>query len=157
MNATTKLVVIIAVGALVAALIFFFLINPVLAELPELNGRLKEKKTELITLEQQIQAFRNAQSDLARATRKEEIAVALVNKENLVLAVQNIEAAAVAANSEHTLANLEDLLLQKIKPEPLIANKTGLEEIPYRLTTLTDYLGTIDILRYLEHLPQWLR
>ncbi|HEV8601356.1 MAG TPA: hypothetical protein VGQ87_02020 [Patescibacteria group bacterium] len=155
MTSISKLIVVLASVIIIVLLLFTFLINPVLGRLPDLNKQLAQKKSELALLGQQIQAFNNAQSDLSKASRKQEILNIFVDKENLVTAVKNIERDASLTETIETLKINEDKLKEKVKSPPVIANATGLTEIPYQLQITNSFAGVIDFLRYLEHLPQF--
>lgn len=158
MNTSLKLLMISLGGLLASILLFVLLVNPRQVQLVDLNRVIKEKKTELITLEQQITAFNNAQSDLSKASRKNEILSTFVIREDLVAAVKSLEAAAVATDTDETLKINEPLSNVKKSQDKIpavIEGKLGLDEIPYRITSYNDFLGTVQFLRYLEHLPQF--
>lgn len=157
MNTSLKLAVISLGGIVVSILLFVLLVNPRQVQLADLNRVIKEKKIELITLEQQITAFNNAQSDLSKASRKAEILSTFVIREDLVGAVKSLEAAAAATRTDETLKIKDEA--PTVKPQDktpaVIEGKSGLDEIPYRVTSYNDFIGTVQFLQYLEHLPQF--
>ncbi len=158
MTSSLKLIAISVGGVAASILIFVFLLNPRQVQLTDLNRVIKERKIELITLEQQITAYNNAQSDLSKASRKNEILSAFVIREDLVGAVKSLEAAATATGTDETLKINEDSP-KSVKPQDktpdVIEGKQGLGEIPYRVTSYNDFIGTVQFLQYLEHLPQF--
>ncbi|MBI2356204.1 MAG: hypothetical protein HYV13_03315 [Candidatus Doudnabacteria bacterium] len=151
---SVKLSLILASGLLGCLLIFIFLLNPSLNQLTALSGNLTQKKLELATVEHQVVAYQNAQADLSKAAQKERIFNAFLVREDLVAAVKHLEAAAAATKTQESLKIDEPDQDPKNKPQPVVDVK-GLEEIPYRVLTLNDYIGTIQFLRYLEHLPEF--
>jgi hypothetical protein len=157
MNSFLKLTLVFFGGLLVAGGVFGLLVNPRLSHLAELKSEMTEKQKELITLEQQILAYVNAQTDLSRAARKDEILSAFVEREELVEAVINLETAAATTGTEHALKINEDKPDAKPneKTPDVVASKQGLDEVPYRITTYNDFEGTLQFLQYLEHLPEF--
>lgn len=155
MSALTKLISFCLAGLIVSALLFVFLIKPALFDSAELNQQINAKKTELVTLEQQIAAYKTAQSDLSKAKRKDEVVSAIVKKEDLVLAVKSLELAASRTGTleELNIEEVEDKA--KEKSPPVISAKSGLQEVPYQITITNNFVGTINFLSYLEHLPQF--
>ncbi len=151
MRSLTKVTIIVAGGLLVCGLTVMFLISPVLKDVTAINIETKEKKLELSVLRQQIQAFKNAQADLTKATRKDEIVDAIVMKEDLVLPVQDLEAAAAATGTRH------DLLIREptVRDKPILNQHAGIDEIPYVLNATNNFQGMVDFLSYLEHLPHF--
>lgn len=154
MKSFTKIIVFTVCGASISLLLVLAIARPVLDDVSATNKLVKQKKNELATLDQQIRAFKTAQSDLARATRKDEIVNIIVPKENLVLAVKDMETAAAKTGTVEALLMKEADLKGPKTPE-VISGKQGMEETGYQLTTLNDYNGTINFLAYLEHLPHF--
>lgn len=157
MSGIVKFIAILIVGLLLSLSVYSFLVSPVLGQLSTLKNNLAAKKTELVTLEQQILAYKNAQSDLSKASEKNVIFNAFLDREQLVSAVKSLErAAALTATSSSLKINEPSSDTKPAdRPQPVIANKEGLNEIPYRVTTFNDFLGTIKFLAYLEHLPEF--
>lgn len=154
MKAFPKLLI-TAVGWLVVTLaVYFFLVSGQISKVSMLNSELKAKKTEAAKLDQQIRAYKNAQSDLSRATQKERIVQTIPTKEDLVNAIVGVEKAAAKTHSEQTLKINEIAPDDKNKPAPVLKN-SGLEEVPYRLTVKNDFAGLVNFISYLEHLPQF--
>ena len=158
MKASTKILIAIPIGLVLSLVLIFVLINPALGRLEKVGNLLRDKKVEHATLDLQIRAFKVAQSDLAKADKKEKIVDAVKTKEELVAAVISIESAVDNTNSEHTLRITEDVVQVgkgAVKPPEVITNKSGIEEVIYRLAVTNDYVGMIDMIKYLEHLPQF--
>ncbi|OGE81016.1 MAG: hypothetical protein A3H72_01610 [Candidatus Doudnabacteria bacterium RIFCSPLOWO2_02_FULL_48_8] len=157
MSAILKLTVIFLGGLLATGLLFGLLVNPMLGRLGALNLEVSSKHQQLATLERQIEAYNNAQTDLSKASRKDEILTAFVDREELVLAVKNLELAAAKTGTEEELDIEEEEVDVKPKDQkpPVVANKPGLDEIRYRLTLLNDFAGIVEFIKYMEHLPQF--
>jgi hypothetical protein len=147
---------IIAIGFFCTAafiLLIIFFASPAMSEINSINALARQRKTELSILIQQIQAFKTAQSDLEKALRKEDIENAIVVKEDLVIPVSELEAA--AANSGTTLALTIKEPGPKDKPSTVTSKRKGIDEIPYEIGISNDYNGIINFLSYLEHLPHF--
>jgi len=137
----------------------WLLISPQIHHVNSLNDTVKQKKIELATLDQQIRAYKNAQADLAKATRKQDISGAIVTKENLVEPVLDLEAAASKAGTLEIL-NLKELEsnvpTKKDKNSDVLTRAVaGITEVDYDLNTVSDYVGFVKFLAYLEHLPHF--
>jgi Tfp pilus assembly protein PilO len=154
MTATTKLLIITVSGIISCILLGFLLIKPTLQKASSLNADLLAKKTEVKTLEQQILAFRSAQADLSKVTQRDRILTAIVESEDLVAAVQDIEAAAQKVNSTHKLT-IDDNQDPRNAPAPVVKNKRGVKEVPYSLSMKNSYEQLVEFLMYLEHLPHF--
>lgn len=154
MKVLSRIIVISIIGAIASLLLVVLAVKPVLNDVTDSNLIVKQKKTELATLDQQIRAFKNAQSDLAKATRKDEIANAIVPKENLVVAVKDLEVAAAKTNTAETI-DLREPDVGQAKPADVISGKQGVAEVPYKLTIINDFVGTQSFISYLEHLPHF--
>lgn len=155
MTALVKLVSTLLGGLLLCLIIYFFLLNPALSQLSIFSDTLRQKNVELATLQQQITAYKNAQTDLAQAVQKDQIFEAFLSREELVAAVKNLESAAVVTRTVETLKITEPEADSNSKPKKVVESVDSLKEIPYRVSTLNDYVGTIQFLMYLEHLPQF--
>ena len=161
MTIVTKIVGILAGGLILSFLVVIFLISPLLNSVNLINQNVKEKKTELAILDQQIRAFKNAQIDLAKATRKAEINEAVVIKEDLVKAVKDLEGAADKSDSLELLKINEPVVVEakgskKEKPVQVLSRTVaGITEVPYEANTEGDYVGLIKFLNYLEHMPHF--
>ncbi len=156
MRSLTKLTLVIIVGFGAVLGVVLYLIQPSLDQVLRLNQELKAKKIETKTLEQQILAFKTAQSDLSKATEKDRILNAVVSKEDLVGPVLNLEAAALSSSTEHILL-IEDAAAKGVPTatKPLTPEVRGVKEVPFSVSTKNDFLGTLDFLRYLESSPNF--
>ena len=153
MKAFGKTTAILVAGLLISLLLIIFFVSPQLSEVNFMNATVKEKKVELDRLEQQILAFKTAQSDLAKATRKDDILDSILIKEDLVDAVIDLENAASKSQTQEELEIKE--LGEKEKHVPVVSKPKDIEEVPYQLSTTSDYAGIVNFLRYLEHLPHF--
>ncbi|MBX4187496.1 MAG: hypothetical protein KW802_04615 [Candidatus Doudnabacteria bacterium] len=166
MTALTKIIAIFAVGTGLMLLLIFFLASPLMKEVTAINASVKAKKTELSILEQQIKAFKTAQLDLAKATRKQDILNAIPVKEDLVLSVLDIESAAKLTNGEQTLKIKELAEVKESKRQQqatsatpgasVLSKKSGVGEVEYELNIASnDFTSMVNFLSYVEHLPHF--
>lgn len=155
MNSLTRLIIVNVVGLGFLFGLTAFLLNPNLAKLSQLGDQKQQKQLELLTLQQQINAYKTAASDLSKASEKQSIADTFVARENLVEALKSVEAgAAKSAVQLETKINEPDPK-SKQPSKSVLADKGNLSEIPYRLATTSDFIGMVKFLQYLEHLPQF--
>lgn len=156
MKALTKIGITSIIGFIACMLVYIFVINPALARITILNKEITDKKQESMILEQQIKAYQVAKADLAKAIEQELIATSIVNKEDLVRAILNMESAIEATNTTHSLKINEYIPNPKVKaPDPVTQGRRGVDEVAYRLSTTNTYTNFVDLLKYLEHLPQF--
>lgn len=153
MNSLSKLMTICAGGLMAALLLVFLVAKPLVNNVVTTNAELSRKKIEVKTLEQQITAYKTAQSDLSKVTEKETVFNSIVDREDLVVAIQSVEAAAGLTGTKQSLRIQEQ---QEDAPpvEDLLTNHAGISEVPYALSVNNDFDGLVKYLRYLEHLPQ---
>lgn len=152
MKALSKIFFTSFLAILACILLFFLIIKPSLSKFGELNETLTEKQRVLMSLEQQITAFRNIQADLAKVGGREDINASIISKYDLVLPIQSVEKSAANTNNKLSIDIIES---EKVKSAPVLKSDVGLTEIKYRLTTIGDYLSLIMFLNYLENLPQF--
>lgn len=162
MRSLTRIIVISIIGLAASFLLVIFLISPTLSQLAKTNEEIRQRKSELALLEQQVRAYKNAQSDLSKASRKTEILEAFASEENLVLAVKELEAAAAQSQTTEIL-DIRDPVEwaganSRVKPPAqVVSNLQGLTEIPYEVSTLSlDFKSLVDFVGYLEHLPHFM-
>lgn len=152
MKGLTKIIIILGLSAMVSLLLAVFLGVPVQRDVTTLNALVKEKKVEHDVLDQQLRAFKTAQSDLAKAARKDDLANAFVIKEDLVISVKELETAALKTQTTHTIRIKEP----DPKVKPVLANRIGFSEVNYELSTISVGFGSIvNFVQYLEHLPHF--
>lgn len=162
MKGLSKILIITIAGAGLSVLLILFLIFPALERLNGINLTIKQQKSELWVLDQQVRAFKNAESDLSKALRKEEINTVILSKEDLVLAVKDLEASANRASTAENL-NITDPISWKgadaktKPPAAVLLNHPGVEEIPFTTHTLSqDWKSLIDFVSLLDHQPRFL-
>ena len=155
MNSLTKLIIVVLGGATLALALVLVLVKPNLNKVLALGQAAQEKKSQFLTLQQQVNAYKTAQSDLSKATEKDKIAGQIVLREDLVVAIKNVEAGAAKSALALEIKINEPDEKTKVPPKPVLSDKGSLVEIPYRFYTTGDFSGTIKFLQYLEHLPQW--
>jgi len=152
MSATTKITFSSIIAGIIIIFMTFFFIKPTISQVSNLNTVFAEKKQELATTEQQIRAFRTVQSDLNQAVERGLLAEAIVEKTDLVEPIINVEKAASQSALIQTLDIIDDV---KSQYKPILKDSADLEEIPYLLSTESDFFGFVNYLKYLEHLPQF--
>lgn len=164
MNSKTKIAITVISGLLLSLIAVVFGFKPLLNNVRELNQTLSLKQSELLKIEKQIVEFKSAQSDLARATFKDDVYGTIVIREDLSLVLEDMEAAAEktnttesiqitesaeeegntrrnARNSEATATVFEDLVLS--------------EEVRYTMNLSNNYAGLVDFMQYMENLPHF--
>ena len=149
MKSLTKIILISGVGITLCVGLTFLAINPALNNVVTANQEIGDMKNELTTLENQVRAFKNAQSDLSKATRKNEIVDSIVTKETLVATVKELELAASRTNTIHVLEFSEPAPGSNKKS--VINHDSDIEEVPIRITVINNYVGLLNFLSYLEH------
>ncbi|MBI2607900.1 MAG: hypothetical protein HYW51_03690 [Candidatus Doudnabacteria bacterium] len=157
MKPLTKLIATGIFGLVITGLIFLLLVSPALSKVASLHEESKSKKTELVTLEQQIRAYQTAEADLSKADQRQKISDSFVTREDLVTAIQGVERSAQLTNTQESKTITDDVEnpTKGEKRPAVIVGKKLIEEIPYQLSLKNDYVGTVNFLRYLEHLPQF--
>lgn len=160
MKGLTKIIIILFVGFGTSLLLYTLVISPLLTEVNIINADVRTKKMELSVLQKQIKAFKTAQSDLAKATRKDDVINAILEREDLVEAVLDLEQSASNTNSVHKLEIKETVINPKDKKAvanqvSVISKKTNIQEIPYDLIVTNDFMGIVNFINYLEHLPHF--
>ncbi|MBI4049549.1 MAG: hypothetical protein HY395_01895 [Candidatus Doudnabacteria bacterium] len=155
MTAKIRFTLLLVGGLFICLGVYFFLFKPVLNQLSAQSEVLRQKNVEVATMRQQIIAYKSAQTDLSKAVEKDRILNALLQREELVSAIKNLEKAASVTKTSETLKINEPGAEQDNLPDPVVEAGGYLGEIPYRVSTINDFLGTVQFLRYLEHLPQF--
>jgi len=151
MKALSKITTIGLAGLAITILLLMFVIRPVLNKVKAANEQLRQGQNDLVLLEQQILAFQTAQNDITKASRRSEIMSKILDKEKLAVAVIELETAA-AKTGTTAILDIQDPDPTNPK-DPVVLGKRGVGEVAYRVTTLNDYVGTINFLSFLEHLP----
>lgn len=160
MKATTKLALYIGGGAVLAVAVYLFLLSPSLARISKLSEEELSTRTEIQRLEQQILAYKTAQSDLSKAVNKELLYTSVVDDKELYKPIEEMEDAIAETGSSHTLK----ILRSSIRPDPngakqvfkKVTAQTDLEEVPYTLSVQnSDYTRLVNFFRYLEHNPYY--
>ena len=154
MKALTRIIVILVSGFIACLIVILYGAAPMLSGISNITESIKAKKSELATLDLQIRSFKTAQSDLAKATRKDDIANAIVVKESLNQSVEELEAIAKKTNTTEIL-NIPDATADTQTPPIRVINARGIDEVPYNLSTKSDFAGVVNFLSYLEHLPNF--
>ncbi len=151
MKSLTKVILISLIGFIISACLLVLLINPGVSQVIDQKDNVILQKTQLKTLEQQLITYKNSQIDLARTNDKQIIFSSLLNRENLQLAIEGIEAAAVRSGTPESLIINEDSANNQ--KAAIVSGKAHLDEIRYTLSTTSNFMQMIDFLKYLEHLP----
>ncbi len=153
MTALTKIIIMSVAGAVVTAIFGWFVIEPAWSSVYSASEQLKQNQGTLMSLDQQLVALRAAQTDIKKATKAGDITGWVLDREQMVTAVAELERAAAQSGV------VEIIDIQNPDPtDPkadLVPGKRGVDEIHYRMATSSDFLGAINFLTYLEHLPHW--
>lgn len=154
MKARIRIITILVLGSAICMIFVLYWVIPSFDSIKNINESIRTKKAELATLDLQIRSFKNAQTDLAKASRKDDIAKAVVTKETLNLAVEEVESAAAKTGTVEIL-DIRELDPDAATPPARVINARGIDEVGYSLTIKSDYLGIVNFLSYLEHLPHF--
>jgi hypothetical protein len=157
MKSTYKIVLISFLGVALSGILYLALIKPTLNQIVNLNTQAVAKKTELNTLLDQINAYKNARTDLSQASAKDLVNNAILKRENLETAIKTIESAASTTGTDESLnINDSDDSVSKgsVAPDVVTGRKIS-SEVPYTITASNDFVGLVQFIQYLEHLPHF--
>ena len=155
MRTLTKISMVSIIGSIAVLVFVLFIIKPILSDIKDFKIQIKQKSIDLSALDQQIRAFKGARADLNRAVKKDNIANALVIREDLVLPVQDLEAAAAAATDEQLQIQDDSNQPVAVERPAIILGLEGVTEVPYQVNLTSDYIGMINFLSFVEHLPHF--
>jgi Tfp pilus assembly protein PilO len=156
MKSFTKFILIVLGGFLAAVILYTMVVRPNIAGIDQLYSKSIDKQTELKTVGEQITAYKNSQSDLNAVQDKDRITGAILERENLEIAVQEIESAAAAAGVESSITIHDDkATLKDQAANPVVSDKIKIDEIPYTLSVSGSYESVLVFIKYLEHLPHF--
>jgi len=159
MTGKVKLITYAFGGLAIIAAAYFLVVSPALTKVSNLSAEELATRTEVMRLDQQILAYRTAQSDLSRATSKNLLFSSVVNDKNLFVPIEELELAVTNTNSSHQLKILRDSLAPGPAGAPAAAkvlDQVSVEEVPYVLTAQNaDYGQMINLFKYLENLPHY--
>lgn len=162
MNSKTKIAITIGSGLLLCLLAMLFGFQPLLADVKQLNETLALKQSELAKIEKQIIEFKSAQTDLARATFKDDVYGTIVIKEDLSLAIQDLETAAEKTETVESIQISEPAQESGTRRGRAAAETTTIfeglvlsDEVRYSMSARNDYEGFVNFLQYLENLPHF--
>jgi hypothetical protein len=157
MTGYSKVISYVVVGAVVLVLAFMFVVMPALGQVEDLAEQERATRTEILRLDQQILAYRTAQTELARAEGKDLLFSSVVDDKKLYYAIELVEEAARSTGSTHELKILRESLAPTANVSASldkITEQTALEEVPYMLTVMNaSYSQLVDFFRYLENIP----
>jgi Tfp pilus assembly protein PilO len=149
MKSSTKIFAVVLIGLCLTGGLYLFAISPMLGRVVELQQTVVNKKTELETLAEQIDTYKNSQADLATVGSTNAVSNSLLDREHLQEAIEEVEAAAGQTQVK------ESLQISDQELDPVVAGKTNLDEVPYQLSTTGTFAQTVQFLQYLEHLPHF--
>ena len=155
MKIFTKLILLMIGGLVLTLILFMVLIRPNLNRIQELYATATTRQTELATLVAQITAYKNSQADLNAIQDKNTVIESIVRREDLQVAIEEIEAAAAKSGTQ------EGLTINELTPDssgqytPVIDGKAKIEEVPYVINISGDFGSLLKFLQYLEHLPHF--
>lgn len=156
MRILTKLILISICGFIISVFIFAFLIRPNLSQVGQSYDAGVTKQTTLKNLSEQIIAFKNSESDLNAVSNTDKILTSVLPRENLQVAIKEIETAALTSGA------VEGMTIQEVVNQadaalvvPVIAGNPNAEEVPYTITVSGPFESLITLLSYMEHLPHF--
>ena len=160
MNSKTKIIVTIGAGILLTMAAIFFGFKPILASVKALNVTLAGKQAELNKIQRQIVEFKSAQSDLARATFKEDVYGTVVIREDLDQAIVDLEAAAEKTGTTESISIFEETQQKSAKkgavqPVEVFSGLALSQEVRYNIAVSNDFVGLVEFVQYMEHLPHF--
>ncbi len=166
MTGYTRLITYSVSGVLLAGSLFVFVLKPALNRGAELAQEERTSKAELDRLDNQILAYKTAQSDLAKAVQKDMLSSVIVQETDLGIPIEEVEAGAKATGSTYQFKILRDSLSEeqeegqrrsaRAAAAKRVLDQTEYEEVPYTLTVQnSSYTSLISFLKYLEHIPHF--
>ena len=150
MKSSTKIFAVVLIGLCITGGLYLFAISPMLGRVVELQQAVDSKKTELETLAEQIDTYKNSQADLASVGSTNAVSNSLLDREHLQEAIEEVEAAAAQTQIKESLQ-----ISDQEQSDSVVAGKTNLDEVPYDLNTTGTFAQTVQFLQYLEHLPHF--
>jgi hypothetical protein len=164
MTYKTKILLNICGGILLTLLVAVFVFNPLQANVKALNGDLAKQASELDKIKKQIIEFQSAQSDLAKATFKDDIYDTVVIREDLSLVINDLEAAAERAGIEESIKIQEQAAAESPGRRAVVTGGVGSkvfdglslsDEVVYSMAVEGGFSSMVNFLRYLENLPHF--
>jgi hypothetical protein len=168
MTGYTKLVAYTVVGLIASACAFLFLVRPALDQVTKLSEEEGVTKAEIHRLEQQILAYKTAQSDLSKATNKDQLFNTFVDDKNLSIPIEELESKAKITGTTYELKINREFItepqadtrkattVRSAAPLKTVTIQKELEEVPYTLTvTNSSYENLVTFVKYLEHIPHF--
>lgn len=157
MTSKTKIIATGAIGFLVFIGILVFAFQPLLSSVKVLNTDLSTKQSELDEINKQIVEFKSAQSDLAKATYKNDISDTIVVKEDLASAIKQLEEAADNTNTEEgiQIIDADPKVSGKAAQPDIFSSLAKSQEVHYAMSVKNSFPGLVEYFQYLEHLPHF--
>lgn len=155
MKILTKLALISIAGFITSVLIFIFLIRPNLNQVSESYDAAVKKQTELKALSDQIVAFKNSESDLNKVQNKDKILNSILERENVQVAIREIESAALLSSTEEGMTIQENLNPAAEASKLVIIGNPNIDEVLYTINISGSFTSLIKFLQYMEHLPHF--
>ncbi len=157
MRVLFKVIISIVLGLVATLTIFGVVIYPNLEEVHQLYVKATQKRTDLETLAEQILAYKNSQADLNAAQDKNKVLTRILARENLQVAIAEIESAAQASEVEEVLRIEEqfDASGVPISTKNIIQNENLSTEVGYTLQINGTFGNVLRFIQYMEHLPHF--
>ena len=155
MKGLNKLILTTAVGFILSLVLFVVLIRPNLDQVGNLYQQAEQKQTDLQTLSAQILAYKNSQADLNAVQDKAKILDRILPRDNLQVAIQEVEAGASAAGVQEGLTINEqfDTSGKLAEVKPIMTGEVKATEVPYVMSVGGTFSSVVEFVQYLEHLP----
>ena len=149
-----KIILISLLGLIISAGLFLFVIRPTVDKILNLNIQVSSKKTDLKQLEEQIVIYKNSQRDLSLASGKDVISQSLLKREDLQVAIVEIENASALTQTGESMTIIDNGG-KSSSAKPLISGKSFLDEVQYNIKTTSNFVQLLDLMKYLENLPHF--
>lgn len=155
MKNQSRIIVISLIGLIVSAGLFLFVVRPTIEKVADLNTQASAKKTDLKQLQEQIVIYKNSQRDLSLASGKDLIADSLLAREDLQLAIEEIEQADSITDTQESMTIADDGGKTVKNAIQLVSGKSLLVEVPFNIHTTSDFPHFVNFMQYLEQLPHF--
>ncbi len=162
MSGATKLTAYVLGGAIVIGAVFILLAKPALNRVSQLSEKDRAGQAEINRLDQQILAYKTAQSDLSKAVDKDLLAAFVIDDKKLYEPIQEMENGGKRTGSSYQLKIERDSLEPQkntkgeVTTPAKVTKQNELEEVPYTLSVQnSSFIGVVNFMQYLEHIPHF--
>jgi type II secretory pathway pseudopilin PulG len=166
MNNYSRLISYVFAGLVLSAGIYFLAVRPTMLNVSTQIEEASAVRSQVVVLDQQILAYRTAQSDLSKAENRELLETFVVNDKNLHITIEEVERAAQATSTSYQFDIHRDEIGQSeaagtqsqgaVEEVAKVTTQNLLEEVPYTLTVSNpNYAQLVRFFQYIENLPHF--